>query len=87
MGYLPLAGQEAAERSANNEATHHVMQGLDLLSTLLANLDTRQRGLQLHLTLGPALRQGGRVDSKSGGVNIKIDLATHYAIAGLRLTF
>ena len=52
--YLQLAGQQALQRSANVEAIRYLTQGLDLLAALPATVDTQQRELQLHLTLGPA---------------------------------
>ena len=53
--YLYLAGQQAAQRSANAEAIGHLSSALELLPTLP---DTRQRveqELLLQTTLGPAL--------------------------------
>ena len=53
--YLHLAGQQAAAQSANDEAIHYLTQGLDCLVEIPETLDTRQRELQIHLTLAPAL--------------------------------
>jgi len=54
--YLHLAGQQAAQRSANVEAVHHLTTALELLNTWP---DTRARAhqeLTLHLTLGAPLQ-------------------------------
>jgi predicted ATPase/class 3 adenylate cyclase len=54
--YLHLAGQQAAQRSANAEAITHLTTALDLLKTLPDTREHAQQELTLHLTLGAPLR-------------------------------
>jgi predicted ATPase len=53
--YLHLAGQQAVQRSANEEAINHLTTALELLQTLPDTPEHIQRELTLHLTLGPPL--------------------------------
>jgi predicted ATPase len=53
--YLHLAGQQAVQRSANEEAINHLTTALELLQTLPDTPERIQRELTLHLTLGPPL--------------------------------
>src|SRR5262249_29921761 len=56
IAYLHLAGQQAVQRSANEEAITHLTTALELLKTLP---DTRERAhqeLRLHLSLGMPLQ-------------------------------
>jgi predicted ATPase len=49
------AGQQARQRSANQEAIQHLTKGLALLATLPATQARAQRELDLQIALGPAL--------------------------------
>ena len=53
--YWQRAGERALQRSANVEAIHHLVKGLELLRTLPETYERDQRELGLQLTLGPAL--------------------------------
>jgi class 3 adenylate cyclase/predicted ATPase len=53
--YLHLAGQQAVQRSANEEAITHLTTALELLSTLPDTRARAQQELLLHLTLGHPL--------------------------------
>jgi class 3 adenylate cyclase/predicted ATPase len=55
VGYLHLAGQQAAQRSAHAEATSHLTAALELLKTLPDTVERAQRELVLQTTLGPVL--------------------------------
>jgi predicted ATPase len=50
--YLQKAGQQAVQRSANEEAIHHLTTALALLQTLPHTREHAQQELGLHLTLG-----------------------------------
>jgi class 3 adenylate cyclase/predicted ATPase len=54
--YLHLAGQQAVQRSANEEAIHHLTTALELLNTLPDTRERAQQELMLHLTLGAPLQ-------------------------------
>jgi len=54
--YLHLAGQQAAQRSANAEAITHLTTALELLTTLPDTRGRAQQELILHLTLGAPLQ-------------------------------
>jgi predicted ATPase len=49
------AGERALQGSANVEAIHHLVKGIELLSGLPDTLERDQKELELQLTLGPAL--------------------------------
>jgi class 3 adenylate cyclase/predicted ATPase len=53
--YLKLAGQQAAQRSANAEAVSHLTTALELLKALPDTRDRAQQELLVQTTLGPAL--------------------------------
>jgi predicted ATPase len=53
--YLQLAGQQAAQRSANHEAMSHLTAALELLKTLPDSPEHAQQELNLQTTLGPVL--------------------------------
>ncbi|HEY5870730.1 MAG TPA: AAA family ATPase [Candidatus Tectomicrobia bacterium] len=53
--YLQYAGEQAAQRSAYQEALRHLTQGLTLLATLPDTPARVQQELDLQLALGPAL--------------------------------
>ncbi len=53
--YLKRAGQQAAQRSANAEATIHLTTALELLKTLPDTPERIQQELTLQVTLGPVL--------------------------------
>src|SRR6266508_628157 len=53
--YLGLAGQQAAQRSANTEAISHLTTALELLKTLPDTLARAQQELTLQIALGPPL--------------------------------
>ena len=53
--YLKLAGQQAAQRSANAEAVNHLSTALELLKALPNTLERAQQELVVQTTLGPAL--------------------------------
>jgi predicted ATPase len=53
--YLKLAGQQAAQRSANAEAVSHLTTALELLKALPDTPDRAQQELVVQTTLGPAL--------------------------------
>jgi class 3 adenylate cyclase/predicted ATPase len=55
IGYWQRAGQQAAQRSANQEAINHLAKGLELLTTLPDTPERAQQELDLQMTLGPAL--------------------------------
>ena len=50
--YLGLVGQQAAQRSANEEAIHYLTQAVDILSTLAETPARIQQELMLQTTLG-----------------------------------
>ena len=52
--YLQLAGQQAVQRSANNEAVSHLTAALELLQTLPDTSERSQQELVLQTSLGPA---------------------------------
>src|SRR5262249_26302050 len=54
--YLHLAGQQAAQRSANVEAVTYLTTALELLNTLPDTRERAQQELTLHLTLGVPLQ-------------------------------
>jgi class 3 adenylate cyclase len=53
--YLRLAGQQAAQRSANQEAVRHLTAALELLKTLPDTPEGAQQELRLQVALGPLL--------------------------------
>ena len=53
--YLKLAGQQAAQRSANAEAVNHLSTALELLKVLPNTPERAQQELVVQTTLGPAL--------------------------------
>jgi class 3 adenylate cyclase/predicted ATPase len=53
--YLQLAGQQAAQRSANTEAIRHLSSALELLRTLPDTLERAQQELTLQIALGAPL--------------------------------
>jgi predicted ATPase len=53
--YLHLAGQQAAQRSADVEAITHLTTAINLLNVLPDTHERAQQELMLHLTLGPVL--------------------------------
>ena len=53
--YLSLAGTQAAQRSAAADAITHFTQALEILKTLPASAESRQRELMLQVSLGAAL--------------------------------
>lgn len=55
LPYWRRAGQQAAQRSANQEAIHHLQQGLDLLPLLPDSPERQQHELRLQLALGSPL--------------------------------
>ena len=55
MEYLKLAGQQAAQRSANAEAVSHLTTALELLKALPNTSERAQQELVVQTTLGPAL--------------------------------
>jgi class 3 adenylate cyclase len=55
IGYWQRAGQQAIERSANQEAVAHLTQGLELLADLPDTPERAQQELVMQTTLGPAL--------------------------------
>ena len=61
--YLHLAGQQAAQRSANAEAIAHLTTALDLLTTLPDTRERDQQELALQLTLGAPLQATRSVSS------------------------
>jgi predicted ATPase len=54
--YWQRAGQQASERSANQEAISHFTTGIELLKTLPETPEHTQRALTLHVALGAALQ-------------------------------
>jgi predicted ATPase len=54
--YLHLAGQQAAQRSANVEAITHLTTALELLNTLPDTRERAQQELMLQVTLGTPLQ-------------------------------
>ena len=54
--YLSLAGQQAAQRSANTEAITHLTTALELLTTLPDTLERSRHELPLQITLGASLQ-------------------------------
>jgi class 3 adenylate cyclase/predicted ATPase len=54
--YLHLAGQQAVQRSANEEAITHLTTALELLNALPDTRERAQQELTLHLTLGVPLQ-------------------------------
>jgi class 3 adenylate cyclase/predicted ATPase len=55
VAYWQQAGQQAAQRSANQEAVRHLRTGLALLATLPETPARTQQELDLHMALGPVL--------------------------------
>jgi class 3 adenylate cyclase/predicted ATPase len=55
VDYLQLAGQQAAQRSANAEAITHLTTALEVLKTLPETPERIRQELLLHLILGPVL--------------------------------
>ena len=55
VAYLHLAGQQALQRSANEEAAQHLRQGLDLLQTLPGTPERNQQEIRLQVVLGVGL--------------------------------
>jgi predicted ATPase len=55
VAYWQQAGQRALQRSANQEAIHHLRQGLELLAALPDAPKRTQQELAMQITLGPAL--------------------------------
>ncbi|MGE0823220.1 MAG: adenylate/guanylate cyclase domain-containing protein [Candidatus Binatia bacterium] len=55
VDYLQLAGQQAVQRSAYNEAINHLTKGLDLLQTMPGSSARVQQELALQLVLGNVL--------------------------------
>ena len=53
--YLHMAGEQALQRSAHQEALRHLTQGLELLPTLPETPQRAQQELDLHIALGPVL--------------------------------
>jgi predicted ATPase len=53
--YLGLAGQQAAQRSANSEAITHLTAALELIKTLPSTLERDQQELALQIALGVPL--------------------------------
>jgi len=53
--YLGQAARNAIQRSANQEAIHHLTRGLELLQTLPDTLERAQQELALQIILGAAL--------------------------------
>ncbi len=56
IDYLHLAGQQAVQRSANQEAITHLTRGLELLKTLPDKPERIQQELALQVALGPSLQ-------------------------------
>jgi class 3 adenylate cyclase/tetratricopeptide (TPR) repeat protein len=54
IDYLQLAGQQAVQRSANNEAIHHLTRALELLKTAPDTDERATRELALQTAVGPA---------------------------------
>jgi tetratricopeptide (TPR) repeat protein len=54
VDYLELAGQQAVQRSANQEAINHLTTALELLVTLPDTSERAQQELRLQLTLAPS---------------------------------
>jgi predicted ATPase len=54
--YLHLAGQQAVQRSAHEEAIHHLTTALEFLQTLPDTPERTHQELRLHLTLGGPLQ-------------------------------
>ena len=54
--YWQRAGQQASDRSANQEAISHFTTGIELLTTLPETPERTQQALTLHLALGAALQ-------------------------------
>ncbi len=61
--YLHLAGQQAVQRSANEEAITHLTTALELLTTLPDTRARAQQELLLHVTLGAPLQVTRSVSS------------------------
>jgi class 3 adenylate cyclase len=57
IGYWQLAGQQASDRSANQEAISHFTTGIELLQTLPETPQRTQHALSLHTALGAALQR------------------------------
>ena len=53
--YLHLAGQQAVERSANEDALNYFMAALEVLKTLPDTMEHRQQELTFQAALGPVL--------------------------------
>ena len=56
VAYLQLAGQQAVQHSANEEAIRHLSQGLVFLDTLPHTAERTQQEIRLQITLGTALQ-------------------------------
>jgi len=61
--YLHLAGHQAVQRSANEEAIQHLTTALGLLTTLPDTRERAQQELRLHLTLGAPLQATRSISS------------------------
>jgi predicted ATPase len=55
IDYLYLAGQQAVQRSANQEAINHLTAALDLIKTLPDTAERVRQELDIEITLGPVL--------------------------------
>ena len=55
IGYWQKAGRRAIQRSANQEAIHHLQNGLELIATLPNRTEHAEQELDIQITLGPAL--------------------------------
>jgi predicted ATPase/class 3 adenylate cyclase len=55
IAYWQQAGQQAAQRSADQEAVRHLRTGLELLATCPDTPERAQQELDLHMALGPVL--------------------------------
>ena len=55
--YWQRAGQQASDRSANQEAISHFTTGIELLTTLPETPERTQQALTLHIALGAALQR------------------------------
>jgi len=55
VGYWSQAGKRATQRSANVEAMHHLIKGLEVLMTMPDTPERARQELDLQITLGPVL--------------------------------
>jgi len=60
LEFSRLAGQWAAQRSANVEAIRHLTTGLELLKSFPETLERTRRELELQIALGAPLASRGR---------------------------